>query len=110
MILTAAKKERDSLLKEARETQNEIINQAKQKAVIEAEKISNIARNKFKNNQIIIALNDLSSLLKGDLLKLGSKHHSCFLSNFRFCPGSVISFGGWKMILFLSVKLDNFLD
>lgn len=50
-ILTAAKKERDSLLKEARETQNEIINQAKQKAVIEAEKILKLAKSQIANEK-----------------------------------------------------------
>ena len=50
-ILTAAKKERDSLLKEARETQNEIINQAKQKDVIEAEKILKLAKSQIANEK-----------------------------------------------------------
>ncbi len=51
-ILTEAKKERDSLLKEAREIKEEIINDARNKANGEADKILNSAKEQIANEKM----------------------------------------------------------
>jgi len=50
-ILIEAKNERDSLLKEAREMQVKIINEAKEKAGIEAEKTLKLAKDQIANEK-----------------------------------------------------------
>ena len=51
-IITEAKKERDNLLKEAREIKKQIIFEAKEKANTEAEKIITIAKDQITNEKL----------------------------------------------------------
>ena len=51
-ILAEAKKERDLLLKEAREIKNNIINDSKKEANIEAEKIMSLAKEQIANEKM----------------------------------------------------------
>jgi F-type H+-transporting ATPase subunit b len=51
-ILIEAKKERDLLLKEGREIKESVINEAKDKAKIEAEKIVTTAKDQIKNEKM----------------------------------------------------------
>jgi F-type H+-transporting ATPase subunit b len=51
-ILIEAKKERDLLLKEGREIKERIINEAKDKAKLEAEKILTTAKDQIKNEKM----------------------------------------------------------
>ena len=51
-IIAQAKIDRDSLLKEAREMKSQIISQAKDQAVIEAEKLVNSAKEQISNEKM----------------------------------------------------------
>ena len=51
-IIAQAKVDRDVLLKEAREMKSQIISQAKDKAVIEAEKLVNSAKEQISNEKM----------------------------------------------------------
>ena len=51
-ILLEARKERDTMLKQARDTKNKIINEAKDQANVEAEKILSLAKEQITNEKM----------------------------------------------------------
>jgi len=71
-ILTEAKKERDSLLKEAREIKETIISEAKKNATIEADKIIVSAKSQI-NNDKMKALVELKNQIAGFSIEMTEK-------------------------------------
>ena len=55
-IIAQAKLDRDSLLKEAREMKSQIISQAKDQAVLEAEKLVNSAKEQISNEKMKVLI------------------------------------------------------
>jgi F-type H+-transporting ATPase subunit b len=79
-ILTQAKKERDALLKEGRETKDKIIAEAKDKAKLEADKILTTAKEQI-NNEKMKAITELKNQVAEMSIDIAEKILKSELSN-----------------------------
>ena len=71
-IILEAKKERDSLIKEANELKNKIISEAKEKASTEAERITTLAKEQI-NNEKMKALVELKNHVADISIEMAEK-------------------------------------